>query len=67
MVLVNIGEHGIIFCEHEHFDFLSFTSSEHFEKTFGEHRAKKIFGKQRANKKQFVNEKVRLVDEVIEN
>ena len=27
----------------------------------------KIFGKQRANKKQFVNEKVRLVDEVIEN
>ena len=28
-----LGEHGI-FCEHEHFDFLSSTSSEHFEKTF---------------------------------
>ena len=30
------GEHGIIFCEHEHFDFLSSTSSEHFEKTLVE-------------------------------
>ena len=28
-----LGEHGIIFCEHEHFDFLSSTSSEHFDKT----------------------------------
>ena len=41
MVLASIGEHGIIFCEHEHFDFLSSTSSEHFENKFGEHRAKK--------------------------
>ena len=48
MVLASIGEHGIIFCEHgiifcvhEHFDFLSSTSSELFEKTFGEHRANK--------------------------
>ena len=32
MVLASIGELGIIFCEQEHFDFLSSTSSEHFEK-----------------------------------
>ena len=55
MVLTSIGEHGIIFCEHKHFDFLSSTSREHFENTFGEHRAKKIFGEQQANKKQFAN------------
>ena len=40
MVLVSIGEQAsIIFCEHEHFDFLVFqssTSSEHFEKTLVE-------------------------------
>ena len=34
MVLASIREHGIIFCKHEHFDFLSSRSSEHFEKVF---------------------------------
>ena len=42
MVLASIGkhwqagEHDIIFCEHEHFDFLSSSSSEHFAKTLVE-------------------------------
>ena len=57
MVLVSIGEHSISFCEHEHFDFLSYMRSEHFEETFHEHRAKK---------KQFANKKAKLI-EVIEN
>ena len=34
-------KHGIVFCEHGQFDLLSSTSSEHFEKTFGEHRVNK--------------------------
>ena len=57
MVLASIGEHGIIFCEHEHFDFLSSTSSEHFENKFWrEHRAKKKYlASNKQIKKQFAN------------
>ena len=39
MVLASVGEQAsraLIFCEHEHFDLLPSTSSEHFEKTLVE-------------------------------
>ena len=68
MVLASIGEHGIIFCKHKHFDFFHLRAASILKKLLVSTEQIKIFGEQQANKIQFAsNEKAKSIDKVIEN